>query len=805
MTRVHLRVAEHPVVAVVLVAALTVLLAVPLPTLRVDESGEGLMVENDPARAFYEDAKHRFGSDNLTVVLVQADDVFTPRVLAAVARLSQALARVDGVTRVESLATVKNLRGDGDVLDTEPLLGAVVPTDPVALAHLRRDALGNRVFAGNLVAADARATAIALYTEARPADPEFNHRFADAVDALIARERAPGLTIFQTGAPLTRSTYTRSLRADLRTLIPLSVAGLLATLFIAFRMLQGVVIPALTAAVSVVWTLGLMALADIPINILTSILPSLLLAIGFTEDVHMLAAYHERLARGDEKLAAIRAMVRDGAMPIFVTTATTVLGFGSLVLTDITVLIEFGWASAMGLTANYVATVLLLPVLLRAWPVPRRLRGAAFADAPATGRLSRAMAWLGDVVLRRRRAVCVGWGLLLLASAAGWASLRVDTDLIAYFPASSVIRTRMQALHEALAGGFAFYVVVDTGRPDGAKDPAVLDAVARLQQFLEGTGKVDKTVSLADYVRRMHREMHGGDPALEIVPADADLVAQYLLTLDGAEVAKLVDFETRALNVVVRHNLSGSGELGALLRRLDEWTAANVPAPWSVRATGEGILFNNASDFMAVNEVTSFTWTFAVIALIHAALFRSVKAGLLSLVPNVVPVLCLFGVMGALGIPLNTATALVATIAIGIAVDDTVHHMMTYHRRLDLHRDPRRATIETLRAEARPIICVSLALAAGFLTLTASSFASTRQFGALSAFVMLLAMAGELMLGPLVMSYCRPTSHQETTLTGSIQVPSSAPSATLQGQTRLAATAPIHTSGAAISASARIT
>src|SRR5581483_5658756 len=126
-------------------------------------------------------------SDNLTVVLLKADDVFTPGVLTTVQRLSDALLRLDGVSRVESLTTVKNLRGDGDTLDTEPLVGATIPRDPATLARLRRDALGNRVFAGNLVAADARATAITVYTDARPADPEFNHRFAESVDALIAR------------------------------------------------------------------------------------------------------------------------------------------------------------------------------------------------------------------------------------------------------------------------------------------------------------------------------------------------------------------------------------------------------------------------------------------------------------------------------------------------------------------------------------------------------------------------------------------------------------------------------------------
>jgi hypothetical protein len=165
-----------------------------------------------------------------------------------------------------------------------------------------------------------------------------------------------------------------------------------------------------------------------------------------------------------------------------------------------------------------------------------------------------------------------------------------------------------------------------------------------------------------------------------------------------------------------------------------------------VKPTGETILFNNASDYMAINELTGFAWTFLIIGVIHALLFMSVTAGVLSLIPNVVPILFNYGLMGLLGIPLNTGNALIATIAIGIAVDDTVHHMVTYNRQLNIHDDQKIAMFNTMRSQGRPIIYVSLALGAGFLALAFSNFVPTVQFGWLAAGVMLLAMASELML-----------------------------------------------------------
>jgi CRP-like cAMP-binding protein len=170
-----------------------------------------------------------------------------------------------------------------------------------------------------------------------------------------------------------------------------------------------------------------------------------------------------------------------------------------------------------------------------------------------------------------------------------------------------------------------------------------------------------------------------------------------------------------------------------------------------VRYTGEAILYNNAADYMAVNEVTSFGFTFVVIGLVHALLFMSFRAGVLSLIPNVVPIVCVFGFMGLAGVPLNTATAMIATIAVGIAVDDTVHHMITLSRQLNEHHDQQVAMVNTMKSQGRPIIYVSLALAAGFLVSVVSPLVPAAHFGLFAALVMIVAMVAELVLTPILM------------------------------------------------------
>lgn len=745
---------DYPLVTGGLLLLVTVALGMQLPRLRIDESAEGLMVEHDPARRFYEQMKERFGSDNLTIVLVKADDVFTPAVLEVVRRLSEGLERIEGVSRVDSLTTVKNIKGRDDALDTEPLVPTPVPTAPAELGRIRADALDNRVIVGNLVSPDGRATALAVYVtppgpDAR--DSDFNQRLVDRIDALLREHSAPGVTAFQVGVPLTKATYVRYLEHHLRITPPLGLAVLVIVLFLCFRSVQGVVIPILTATVSIVWALGLMAILGIPMTVLTGIIPSLLLAIGFTEDVHMLTTYHERLRLGEERIAAIRGMLEETGLAILVTAATTIVGFASLVITDVTMVAQFGYASAMGLAANLVITLIAIPILLRFWPARRRLAPVG-AEGPAPeGRIPGWMERLAAFNLRYRVPILVTTAVITAISLVGVWRLRVNTDLVTYFPRDAPVRVRIDQLQRALPGALAFYVVVDTGRPDGIKDPTVLRSIVAMQDFLARSGKVDTTVSVADYLRRLNRELNGGDPAFETIPDTPEQVAQYLLLLEGRELTKYVDFNASAANVVVRHNLSGSADLSALLRELDGFLARAFPANVVVRPTGESILYNNAADYMAINEVTSFGVTFLVIGIIHAFLFMSLKAGFLSLIPNVVPIVCVFGLMGLVGVPLNTATAMIATIAVGIAVDDTVHHMVTFSRQLNEHHDQRVAMVNTMKSQGQPIIYVSLALAAGFLVSVVSPLVPAAHFGLFAALTMIVAMVAELLLTPILM------------------------------------------------------
>lgn len=360
---------------------------------------------------------------------------------------------------------------------------------------------------------------------------------------------------------------------------------------------------------------------------------------------------------------------------------------------------------------------------------------------------------LGEFTIRRRYVITAITVIMVAVAVFGCFRLEVSTDLVKYFKESSLVRKRYDQLQKDMAGGSIFYVFIETHKKDEVKEPELLRKIVALQSYLEGMEKegIDNTISITDYVRVMNREMNNGDKKFFNIPDSKDLVAQYLLTIDEEETNKYVDYGYEAANILVRHHISASSELSAVLRRIGDYCEENFSKDYEINFTGEGILINNAADAMAKGQVTSLMLALAVIFAIMCILFASVKAGFLSMVPNCFPIVINFGIMGWFGIPLNTATSTIASIAIGIAVDDTIHFMARYQRELKRTMDQKSAILNTVRGEGKPIAITSTALFLGFIILVFSDFNSTISFGYLTAMIMVTAVVADLIILPVLL------------------------------------------------------
>jgi len=751
MTRLILWSRDHPHFVVPVLLVISLFFGWQAKDIRLDSSTDGMMIEGDPEKVYYEQVKETFGSDNITVVYVRDENLFDYDKLIAIEEVFYALQDIPGVTRVDALYNAKNIKGEDGFLSTNPLMDWV-PEEATELEAVRQDALRSPLINRILLAEDAKGLAITIVAEAESEEPDFNVRLADDIDETIKPLEGVVDRVFQAGMPHTRRQIARNIIGDQVTLVPWSVAILLTMLIIGMRTINGAILPMLTGGMSILWTVGYMSLVGIPLNVLTTIIPSLLIILGATEDMHMISEYFEGLESGRNKMSAIKFMAKKAGLAVTLTAVTTYLGFLSISINSITLLKQFGIASSFGLLVNPFITFSLVPVYLRYFGNKKAPGKAGGEGQKQKGFVALATRGILSAICDHPKVILWITGVTMTVMLGGIFLVRVDNDILGYFKPTSEIRMRSQQLHEELSGSQKFYIVLDGRRENAFKEATNVQAIYDIQKFVAQMGVYDSSISFADHIALINREMEDGSESQLVIPDKDDLISQYALFYTRGDLERYVSADYKEANILVRHNLSSSYDFkkakGELMRYID----SRVGNSLEVRFSGEEILINKASDTMAKGQAYSLSMVLMLIFIIISALFVRFKAGLLSLVPNLVPIISLFGVMGYFGIPLNPGTAMIATIAIGIAVDDTIHLMVRYNKEMKTFNDERKALIETMTSEMLPVLVTSVALFLGFVVLGLSNFVPIIYFGLLSSMVMIFAMVSDLLITPVFLS-----------------------------------------------------
>ncbi len=743
---------QHPVVVVIIAGIITAFFALQLPKVRVDASASRMMVKEDPNRVFYEKTIETFGSDNTTVIYIKDEKLFTYEKLEAIEDIFYNLQDVPGVSRVNGLFNVKNFKGMDGFLDTNPLLDPI-PEEQEELNRANKDAINSPLMLGSMISKDGKVMAISVIAEPDLEDEDFDKKFSIEIDKVIAPLKSKVDEVFQIGTPLTRRSIIDHILEDQRTLIPAGVGILLVLLVIGLKTFNGAIIPVITGGVSVIWAVGFMTMLGIPIQVLTVIMPCLILVLGATEDMHIISEYFKGIEEGKNKLQAIDYMAHKVSTAILLTALTTFIGFASIILNDMTLLKEFGIASAFGLFVNFWITITMVPACLRFFGESKSPFKKKHPEDKESGKLFN---WAAEnsirIVNTKKKLAVILYCVLTLISIYGVTKIKVDNDLLGYFKASSDIRVKADRLHEDLAGAQTFYVVLNAHEKGAFKRTEALKKVFTIQDYIDGSGDFDNSVSLANNVALVNREMNGGTQDKYSIPDKDELISQYLLFFTREDIDRYVSPDYSEANIVVRHNLSSSYDLKAALNKLTEILQGQLSeTEIDYRYTSESILINNAAESIAVGQIQSLGLMGLIIFVIMCFLFVNIKAGFLSLIPNIFPIMLLYGVMGIFDIPLNPGTAMIAAIAIGIAVDDTIHFMVRYNEEMRIHNNQVLAMESSIREETRPVVTTSIALALGFASLGFSHFVPLIYFGLLSALVMVLALISDLLITPMLL------------------------------------------------------
>ncbi len=749
--------ARKPFISFLLVFLITLISVLGLLDLRLDTSYDSMLDKKDPNIPIYNQVIKEFGSDNLVLIYYQHDDLFTADKLKVIDDVTYALQDLDIIEKVESLATALSIRHGDDGLAINPLISNL-PETKADIATIKDNALYSPLIQGNHLSKDGKKAAIIVTLRPTFNEPEFNRKAYDKIEKVIKPLHAEFENVFQIGNPRVNVEFEQGIFSDLTQITPLAVLVLMTSIVLMLRTSMAAILPLITSSLSIIWALGFLGYCGIPINLLTAILPALVIVIGSTEDTHMLAAYLQGIAKNNDqqRFPAIRFMAIHVGLPIFITSFTTTIGFLSNGLSDITLIKHFGISSALGMIANLFATVLVLPMLLQLFG-PKK--------SWITTEVNTDKNWITPFINFIERAsenhsqkIIVITTIFILVF--GFFALKVtaSNDPLSFFKSDNQIIANSQSLHDNFAGMQVFFVTIHAAQGKSFRNPVELKKIEAIQSFMDSQGIYDKIISINDYLKLINREVHDSNAAFYTIPDTQSLVEQYLMLFQRNDVERVLNSDNRITNLIVRHNISDSATLNGYLDELDHNIQVILKKENTFSLTGKNLMVNKAAESLFHSQINSVALLIVIICVLMSILYSSVTAGLVSLIPNIIPVIMMFGTMGMLGIPLNPGTALVSVIAIGIAIDDTIHILSTYNKECRVDGDQIAAARRAVKIEAIPVISTSLALTFGFLILIASRFNIIAQFGLLSALTMIVAMFSDLLITPLLFKRIRLVS-----------------------------------------------
>ncbi|MFC1706503.1 RND family transporter, partial [Planctomycetota bacterium] len=628
---------RHPAVVLLATAAITLFFACFVHRVRLDSSMETIFHAGDPETETYYQFKEVFGDDEIIVigVKVPSGQVFNHTTLSKIRRITRAIEALPvelGVDRVFSLTNVDDVCAIPDGFEVERLIGTSIPEEPSELETIGRQAFDNPLFVRNLVGEDGRSAAINVWLENRPGDKEYKERLFYAIRDIAERERGPE-EIHYAGIPVLTAYTSAYVRRDLARFIPLTVLLIAATLFYNFRSVAGVLLPLSNVLLALVWLAGLIGFLGRSISIVSSMVPSIVLACGIAEVIHVMSEYYRQDPDDPRRLERAQRHI---FAPVFIAGITTVAGFGAMMVYDVPQIFEFGLYSALGILFEVVLAMFYVPAALH-YLKPRPVR---LQSEEATGRLRAFLLALARFDTARPRLVLALAALSLAIGVFGITRLHVDTDYASNFKPGSPPVQALMFMRQNLAGERPVNVVIRAPGPENAVlEPDVLRHVEALERRMKEHSLIAATLSIAGYLKEMNRAMYDDDDAFRTVPATRRLARQYLMIYGRpGELSRLISPDRRTVNVVARSSIISSEEFLLFMDELREFCRATFPPELEVTVTGSMYLLSRASIDVSVGQALSFGWADLAIFTIMFMLFRSLKIGLISMVPNVLPI-----------------------------------------------------------------------------------------------------------------------------------------------------------------------
>ncbi len=706
--------------------------------LEVDPSVRALLPRGGEEIERYESIRERYASDDLLLVAWTGADLFTPERLAALKRLTRSIEKIPGVDEVESLATALRVQVYDDYSDVSGYLSES-PENIVEAEAIRDAVLADPLYAGYLVARDGTGVMLAVHFDPRLSARALIELVAEI--AAMSKAEARGIEQYLSGPLYVRLEISRLLLRDLFRVMPLAVIATLIVVAAGFRHWHGVVLPLVSNAIALVLTLLAFQTAGHSLNYVTVILPPTIYVVGFAYAIHVVSDFDRNLRRLGDQTQAIKAALSECAIPVTLTALTTAIGFASLTISSIDSIRIFGLYASLGTVLAWLGALLVVPAGLQVcrdghFKLERDPRDLASWSGP-----------LANLATNRGGLLLTAGAVAVVAAVVGAGQIEVSTDYLDNFAPDNAVRVDFERMSSVFSGAVPLQVVIEGPSQDVFKTPTALREIERLKSWLQHQSEVGGVYTLLDYVGVLERALAPDLVDDDPVPASAGVISHLILLGGGEEVSRFAEPGFNSSLLQVRANVVASAELNALSDRI-EGRLERLPEGYRGYVTGSSHVIARTLDSVTRGQVLSLLAALIPIYVVLMLMFRSIRLGTLALIPNVLPILAFFGILGFSGVTLNLTTSLVASVVLGIAVDDSIHFFARLKANARTTPSRHAAIRMTLAQILRPVTFTTIALGCGFITLISGELKSQIEFGLLAAVTLIIAWVLDITFTP---------------------------------------------------------
>jgi hypothetical protein len=701
--------------------------------------------------AEYKKFQKKYGNEEIAVIAFEDSDIFTPENISLIREISLTAKKSSGIQRVFSLTEAKEAVGDNDSVSIKKIIPENI-TDQEQMSRLKKRILGDHLLVNNIISHDGKTAMVVMELEPFDDNKEKSRLILDIRDKAIVSAKGRVKLRFS-GAPYIEVELNRLSLKDSMTFTPAVVFMIFVIVSLFLRRKSLAALAMVMLGLTVVWAVGLYTMSGQTMNMVTVVIPPVLLAIAVGDAVHILA--HFREIRSEKNITYREAVTRTMRMvwlPCFFTSITTAAGFISFATSTIDPVRMVGIFTCAGVMIAYFLTIIFLPaalILFQQW----------FDFVPPSGQVtanqvsdhsyfSRVIAGIGNFTITRHRPILAAGVLIIAVALFGISRLRFETNFGNYLPAGSQLRDDADFITERMGGIIPIEFLIRANTPDlDFNTPGSLRLLSEIQKELpEAVPIFTSSYSFADYVKDVNRAFNEGREEFYSIPDDRRDISFYASIGDSEIIDRVLSVNRMEARISMRSIWTSNEHAEASMVQIKKYFDRKLHGNYTFIRTGLAPLYVKMGDNLKRSQLTSFITAFIIITIMMYFVCRNLTLTAITIIPNVFPILIMWGIMGLLNIPLDVSTIMIASVTMGIAVDDTTHFLTWFRRAASTGMNVTESLMSAYMKSGRPMVITSLVLFAGFFVLILGAIKPTKSFGVLTAISMLIALVGDLFI-----------------------------------------------------------